>query len=260
MGKLSRELAEDLARQLQQAGWMVWVNMPMGSVLWSNPGIADVIAISKSYKPTVRVFEVKASRDDFWGDVNRGKYLKYLENCNQFFFAAEAGVLKKEDIPQGCGLITRGSHGWHVQMAARRTDCQLSTEFLLALLMKGYQDHQQKVRTLQEKGWYEYKGLADAASKFGKKFAQDLARGPEYLREAQELQKKVDEALGVNHDDLAGSLWFLRGKTDQLLIKYKYAEEVVKLTDILMRIFQGHTYQVIEELRGIAGSLEAKKQ
>lgn len=38
MGKLSRELAEDLARQLQQAGWMVWVNMPMGSVLWSPPG------------------------------------------------------------------------------------------------------------------------------------------------------------------------------------------------------------------------------
>ncbi|GAJ03346.1 unnamed protein product, partial [marine sediment metagenome] len=106
--KTGRELAEDLARHLQQpGGWMVWVNMPLGSIMFGNPGIADVITVAKSYKTTVRIYEVKTTRGDFWGDVNKGKYLRYLENCNQFYFATGAGVVKKEEIPQGCGLITR---------------------------------------------------------------------------------------------------------------------------------------------------------
>lgn len=256
-----RELAESLARQLQLSGWMAWVNMPMGSVLWSNPGIADVIAISKSYSnTTVKVYEVKASRNDFWTDVNRGKYLKYMKECNQFYFAAPAGLLKRGEIPQGCGLITLGDHGWHVQMGARRNECELSREFLLALLIKGGQDYLPKMRTFKDKDYYEYRGLADAATKFGKKLAQELAIGPEYIREAQEIHKKVCEALGEKHDSLDLSLYSLRYKVDDLLNQFKYSKEVTELTSLLNQLFRGNTYHAPEALREIAERLEAKRQ
>lgn len=255
-----KELAESLARQLQLSGWMVWVNMPLGSVLWSNPSIADVIAISKSYSnTTVKVYEVKASRNDFWRDVNKGKYLRYMKECDQFYFATPAGLLKRGEIPQGCGLITLGAHGWHVQMGARRNECELSREFLLALLIKGYQDYLPKMRTFEEKDYYEYKGLANAAAKFGIKLAEDLAKGPEYIREAQELQKKVCEALGEKYDSLDLSIWNLRRGVEGLLRKYKYAEEVAGLTSILMQIFEGNAYRVPEALKKIAEKLEVKR-
>ncbi|GAI67526.1 unnamed protein product [marine sediment metagenome] len=238
---------------------MVWVNMPLGSIMFGNPGIADVIAVAKSYKTTVRIYEVKTTRGDFWGDVNKGKYLRYLENCNQFYFATEAGIVKKEEIPQGCGLITRSDKGWHVQIAAKRSDCELTTEFLIALLMRGFQDYWANANRLNhDKEYYEYKGLHDAAYKFGKRFAQDLAKGPEYLNAARELQRKVDEALGRQHGSLDLSLWALRGDVDRLLVQYKYAEEVAKLTDILMRIFQGNSYRVAEELGEIIEKLERR--
>lgn len=256
-----RELAESLARQLQLSGWMAWVNMPMGSVLWSNPGIADVIAISKSHSnTTVKVYEVKASRNDFWTDVNRGKYLRYMKECNQFYFAAPAGMLKRGEIPQGCGLITLGDHGWHVQMGARRNECELSREFLMALLIKGHQDYLLKMRAFKDKDYYEYRGLTDAAAKYGKRLAQELAIGPEYLQEAQELSKKVGEALGENHDSLDLSIWSLRQKVSELLNEYKFAEEVTELTSILKQLFRGNTYQAPEALREIANKLEAKRQ
>jgi len=255
-----KELAESLARQLQLSGLMAWVNMPLGSVMWSNPGIADVIAISKSYSNTrVKIYEVKASRNDFWRDANEGKYLKYLKECNQFFFAAPAGMIKKGEVPTGCGLITLGSHGWHVQKGARSNDCELSKEFLMALLIKGHQDYLPKTRELKDKEYYEYRGLADAAAKYGHKLAEELARGPEYLSMAEGLNKEVCEALGEGHDSLARSLWSLRHKVEELLNKYKYSQEVTDLTSILMQIFRGNIYRVPEALKEIAEKLEAKK-
>lgn len=261
--KTGREMAEDLARHLQQpGGWMVWTNMPLGSVMFSNPGIADVVAISKSYtNTTVRIYEIKRSRGDFWNDVNQGKYQRYLGTCHQLYFAAESGLLKKEEVPQGCGLITHSEKGWHVQMAARRNGCEISTEFLLALLMRGSQDFWEKMRPFKtDEEWYIYKGLSDAAAKYGKDYAFELARSQDYLMEAEELRKKVNEAIGWEHEGLPRAIWGLRAEIDRLLVQYKYSEEVVKLTDILMRIFQGNSYHVIEGLREIIEGLEKHDQ
>ncbi len=257
---LGRELADDLARNLQQAGKsLVWTNMPLGSVWHDNPGIADVIAIGKTYSVTVRIYEVKISRGDFLGDINRGKYLRYLECCHQFYFATPAGLVQKADLPDGCGLITHSDNkGWHVQKAARRTDCEVPVNLYLALLMKGYQDHWQKSRDLHrnDPSWWEYKGLQDAALKHGREFARDITRSQEYIAEARELQKKIDQALGPSQGGPENAIWRLRHEVDKLLGQYRYGAEIARLLSLVVRIVRGDTYRAAEELEEITESLK----
>lgn len=254
----SRKLAENLAEQLEQAGWMVWVEMPTGQA-WNGVGRVDVLAIAKSYHISIKAYEVKASRNDFLRDVNSGKFLKYQEFCTQFYFAAESGVLRLGDIPTGCGLITLGTKGWHVQKAPRLSKCQPTTDFMLALLMKNYQDHRPNLRSLREKGILEYMGLRDAAYKFGTKFAHDIVCLPEYLREARELQEKIDKALGKEHDDLFSSYHALKGEVSRLLSQYKYTEEITKLTGILVQLYQGQAYSLVPALQEITEQMKAKE-
>ena len=49
---------------------------------------------------------------DFRRDVTAGKWTSYLRFAAGVIFAAPAGLLKKDDIPAGCGLIVRGPDGW----------------------------------------------------------------------------------------------------------------------------------------------------
>ena len=41
-------------------------------------------------------------------------------------------------------------------------------------------------------------------------------------------------------------------------VQYKYAEEIAALTNILMRVFRGDSYQVVPKLRKIIEKLEVK--
>jgi len=256
--QVSRKLAENLAEFLEQAGWMVWVETSTGQA-WQGVGRADVIAIAKSYSISVKAYEVKASRNDFSRDVNSGKYLKYQEFCHQFYFASEAGILTREDIPPGYGLITLGPKGWHVQRAPRRSECQLTPDFMMALLMKNYDNHRPNLRGLRAKEYLEYRGIRDAAYKFGKEFAEDIVRIPEYIEETQRMQKEMDQALGKPHDSLSNSFYALRGEVSRLLSQHKYAEDIAELSTILSELHRGQTYRLSYKLKEIAERMEAKE-
>jgi hypothetical protein len=65
--------------------------------------IFDAISITKSWtSPMIRVYEVKVSRSDFQRD---GKYQCYLPYCHEFYFVVPKGMVKKEEVPDGIGLI-----------------------------------------------------------------------------------------------------------------------------------------------------------
>lgn len=243
-----RELSTDLARQMQQAGLMVWTNMPLGSVQNSNPGIVDVLTMSKSYNCQVRIYEVKVTRQDFWGDINRGKYQRYFNKCDQMYFATPPKLVTKEEVPEGCGLITRGDKGWHVIKGARRNHNDITKEFLLALLMRGQSNYGQERRRLEAR---EYLGLADAALQFGKSFARDIVKSQEYLKKAEELKGKVDAVLGENSDSLGTAIWHLESAINQRLAKYRFAEEISLLTQVMQKFFNGTPKYVVKDLQRI---------
>lgn len=65
--------------------------------------IFDGLAITKSYtKPCITGYEIKVSRGDFLGDP---KWHLYLQYCNEFFFVVPKGLIRKEELPDGVGLI-----------------------------------------------------------------------------------------------------------------------------------------------------------
>lgn len=65
--------------------------------------IFDGLAITKSYtKPCIVGYEIKVSRSDFLGD---NKWHLYLQYCNEFFFVVPKGLVSKDELPEGVGLI-----------------------------------------------------------------------------------------------------------------------------------------------------------
>ncbi|GAI89372.1 unnamed protein product, partial [marine sediment metagenome] len=137
-----KSLAEDLAKTKDHRDWMTWVQIPLGSVMWATGHMprADVLAVRKSFtNPSFTIYEVKVSRSDFNADVNKGKYRIYFADCCQFYFAVPAGLVKKEEVPEGAGLIVRGENGWRVVKSAPRREYTPDVELLLKLLMRGYE-------------------------------------------------------------------------------------------------------------------------
>lgn len=106
------DLAHDLAEHLRQnTARMVWEDMQLGPSGTARP---DVYALPHSYsKFCPVVYEVKVSVSDFRADVTAGKFTKYFKYASAVVFAVPEGMLKKTDIPEGCGLMIRKESGWH---------------------------------------------------------------------------------------------------------------------------------------------------
>jgi hypothetical protein len=236
------ELVKDLAKFLSTGGqWMVWTQLPLGSVWFHQPGIVDVLAILKSWTNTsVRIYEVKVSRSDFLADVNKGKYERYLDCCTQFYFAAPSGLIQKTELPKGCGLITRSDdRGWHVAKAGSRRDFKWDAMVLLKLLMRSFEDHFPRMRELSRNRFENDQELLYLAKGRGAELAKRLGSAEDYIKQIEELKNQIDAALGQNHNSLTDAMWRLRDEVKCLLAKRLYSEEAVALARITMDLFNG---------------------
>ena len=256
------ELAEDLARTKLSEDWMVWTQIPLGPVAGyagASPR-ADVLAARKSFSdPRFVIYEVKVSRSDFLGDVNRGKYRSYFPFCSQLYFACPVGLIKGHEAPEDCGLITRGDHGWHVVKAATRREFKPDLDLLIKLLITGYQDHFQRWKQYERLHLLEYHGLKAAARDHGIKVAQDLSTGQEIMSEAKKLVADIGQVLGKEYLTLDSAVWHLKADIEMLLQHRRYITEALDLADLTLLLFQGRRFfanEVPERLRKIARRLD----
>ena len=263
-----RELGRDLASFLQNADWMVWTQIPLGpvggEVFGKKLGIADVIAVAKSFSNVrVNVYEVKISRSDYLRDVNKGKYLVYLTDCTQFYFAAPSGLIKKQDLPEGCGLIVRtDDHGWHVIKAPPRREFKWTETLLLKLLMRGYEDYFPKMRVLSAELFENQKELVLLAHGRGAELARRLASAEGFISEVEACKKEIEKAVGREFPEIGLAIYHLRGEVNGLLQKREFSGQAVKLADLTMSLFNGHFILrdgVVMKLRQIADEIEAVK-
>lgn len=78
-----------------------------GPTHMARPGelmIFDALAVKKSWtKPCITIYEVKVSRQDFLADH---KWASYLQFCNLFYFVCPKGIIEKEELSNGIGLMT----------------------------------------------------------------------------------------------------------------------------------------------------------
>lgn len=176
------ELMLDLARHLVTPDRLVWMDMQMGMSGSPRP---DVFTLQKSYvRPRPTSYECKISVSDFRSDVTSGKWQSYLKFSQSVTFCVPSGLVKKEDLPNGCGLMVRGESGWQTQRKATLQVATLGIEHLLKLFIDGYG---------RELGQVEMKHqdmrTAHASKKLAKKFGQHVA---DVIRDLDSAKRMVE--------------------------------------------------------------------
>jgi hypothetical protein len=252
-----RELSESLARFL--VDWMVWTNQPLGSVQHSNAPIVDVLAISKSYSSTiVRIYEIKVSRGDFQRDVMNGKFLKYMEYCNQFYFATPLKLITKEELPQGCGLITFNPdrNSWRTAKVAPRKDCTLPLDVMMSLLIKGYQNHFEEYRRLELERFRDYKDLGEATIRFGLKLSEDIVYGQRYSGIITGIKSEIEKLAGKQFYDIGWAVDWLRREVKEKLGQLRWGKDAAELLRLSIDLSKGNTWGLAKQLKEIAEKLE----
>lgn len=262
MTQKAKSLSEELAEQKDTGTWMTWVQVPLGSVQLNSVGVADVLAVRKSFtNPNFIIYEVKVTRSDFLSDVNQGKYRRYFPDCCQLYFAAPAGLIKKEELPEGTGLIVRGENGWHVTKAAPRREHNPDPELLLKLLMRGYENQLVQWKQYDRIKNLEYKDLKDASRAHGIRIGSELAQASEIIAQAEELLAEIETVLGKKYGTLLSASYQLQRDIRGLLQQREYAPVALQLAQLTMGLFEGSYYLadgIPNQLRTIAGALETK--
>ena len=199
------------------------------------------------------------TRGDFWRDVNEGKFTRYLPHCNQLFFAFPAGIIQKSELPEGCGLVTFGPKGWHTHVAAPRRHFTPSLDLMLALLMKGYQDHFERYRKVETERLKDYTSLSEVCYRFGSRFAKSIATAADQVQEVDKLKARIEEAAGKKFPDIGWALDWLRRDAEELLASRRYAPEAAKALGVAIDLFRGWRSDTAERLRALAERIETKR-
>lgn len=212
------QLLTSLAEHLRQGGKRVVLEQPMLGSRWGLKGsvpIPDVLAIRKSYtQREVAIYEVKANRADYAKDLNTGKWERYLPKCNRFFFAAPAGLLRRDDVPPGCGLVVFGKGWMTVTAPVPRPDAGLEEDELLSIIF-AQQKRALRVRSMRERDIFLRELLDECAQEgaeklgrvLGKEIAEKIrgaaiakAKAQSEARTYRKLTAEVCEALGFDPD------------------------------------------------------------
>lgn len=168
------DLANDLAGHLRGASdRRVWVDMQLGPAGSTRPDVYTMPCSFSRFTPLA--YECKVSVSDFRADVTKGKYTDYLAYASGVIFACPAGLLKKEDIPKGAGLMVRGDEGWRTLKAPSLAKCpELPRSLWLKLVMDGERrDHERAAYMEQhaKRDINEYRVIAKVREKFGEVIA-----------------------------------------------------------------------------------------
>ena len=257
------ELQDDLAAHIRAStDRLAWTNMPMGSAGNCRP---DVFAIPKSFanfKPLI--YEVKISVSDFRSDITSGKWQSYLKYCCAVIFAVPAGLINKDDVPKGCGLIVRHDEVW--RMAKSPTLQYFDTlpkELWIKLLIDGIQRQGELIR--HNAKFNEYAANAKIKQKFGARIADllsDLSRAENRIahatmqangvvaeieatrKRALENASVEDARINTAKTDLCAALglppdsgyYTIERKCTELADRLNENEEIMRLTRLLGKI------------------------
>jgi len=167
------QLANDLASHLaQNSDRIIWTDMQLGPAGSPRP---DVYSIPKSYsgfKPIA--YECKVSVSDFRSDITKGKWQSYLKYASGVIFAVPKGLIGKDDVPKGCGLIVRGESGWRVVKGPTLTPIanDLPKDFWIKLVIDGVD---RSLRAQRHHQGHEYRAQKEISEKYGEELGQALA-------------------------------------------------------------------------------------
>ena len=193
------ELAHNLAQHLKAEDRMVWENVPAGPSGSVRP---DVLVMRKSFtQPNPITYEVKVSLSDFRSDVTKAKWKAYLDFSYGVVFAVPKGLVTKNDLPDGCGLITYNGEGmWHTVKKPTLSPCTIDSNVLLKLLMGG-EKRMSQAKPIQPREFDRWKHNDTLRRKFGDDIGEKLAlidKYPSMKMQLHNLKTEISEALGMS--------------------------------------------------------------
>ena len=188
--KLAEDLAEHLGRNTDR---IIWTDMQLGPSGSPRP---DVYSIPKSYsnfKPIA--YECKVSVADFRSDITKGKWQSYLRYASGVIFAVPKGLINKDDIPKGCGLIVRSESGWRMVKGPTLTPIanDLPKDFWIKLVIDGVN---RSKRDHIKAELNEYRVRQEISKKYGEELAMALARKDQAQSSLDYRTKEIQKTLG----------------------------------------------------------------
>lgn len=168
------ELAEDLAKHLgNNTDRMIWTDMQLGPSGSPRP---DVFTAPKSYSKFLPIaYECKVSVSDFRQDITKGKWQSYLKYASGVIFAVPKGLIDKDDVPKGCGLIVRSESCWRMVKGPTLTPIanDLPKEFWIKMLIDGVG---RTVHSRRFEQAFEHRARKVISAKYGEELGQALQR------------------------------------------------------------------------------------
>ena len=112
--------ASDLARWLKTCGYkrrLTWENITFncgdGAHAYScRPDVFSIVPALDPQRTQPWTCEVKVSRADFLSDIRSGKWKRYRRFSCRIWFAAPAGLIRPDEMPNGLGLIEYRAPAW----------------------------------------------------------------------------------------------------------------------------------------------------
>jgi hypothetical protein len=179
------DLQYDLAEHLRSSGdRVIWENMQLGPSGSARP---DVYSMPKSYSKFYPLaYEIKISTSDFRRDVTSGKWQSYLKFAAGVIFAVPAGLVTKDDVPKGCGLIVRHENVWRMAKGPTLLHIEsLPHEVWMKLMIDGIN---RAARGNEPRTLHKYEVERQVRQKYGEEIGlalSDMNRAVEHLRYMQ---------------------------------------------------------------------------
>lgn len=188
------QLADDLASHLaQNSDRIIWTDMQLGPSGSPRP---DVYTIPKSYSNFRPIaYECKVSVSDFRSDITKGKWQSYLKYASGVIFAVPKGLIGKDDIPKGCGLIVRSENGWRVVKGPTLLPVanDLPKDFWIKLVIDGVNRSKQQYRVQLSA---EHRARKAVSQKYGDELGMVLARRDQAQSNLESRTREIQRQLG----------------------------------------------------------------
>lgn len=204
-------LAHDLAAHLAtNSDRIIWTDMQLGPSGSPRP---DVYTINKSYSRFCPIaYECKVSVADFRSDIAKGKWQSYLKYASGVIFAAPKGLVTKDDLPKGCGLIVRSENCWRMVKGPTMVPVNdLPRDFWMKLVIDG------TARSLREHGitrMNQQQVHGAVAKKYGQELSEILAKRD---RAGMQLQEQINFVKTQIADvDIVYAMQHAKRERDQL--------------------------------------------
>ena len=184
------DLQADLAASRVGNGEVILQKLSLG--FWGGGGEMDVFSMKLSRTtPRPTCYEIKVSRADFMSDIRSEKYKRYEKWCERGYFAIPTGLVKRNEIPTGWGLMLRGDKGWYSvkqpRMGPLRSD--MWRPLFLAVILKMFPGSWAEPTREMKQDTYLKHGLNRTWSQeLGKEVQQIVQRNNEMKRIIEELE------------------------------------------------------------------------